>query len=140
MRAPVITVLSALLLAGCEPPEDIMKGGGGMTDEEELQEVRSALSEGRAFVCASGRLHHSAIEIIDERLNRVIPGDEIPVRTFDARSSIQVSFDPQTHLMICQSEMMTWVDETEYRRPVLWTAQPSADGFDIRVTVDMSQF
>ncbi len=130
-----------LLLAACGPQGDAMKGGGGdVTEEESTADLMTALQEGRPWVCADAGLQQTAVAMISERLNRVIPGDTMPTRVMSTSESVQVAFDGQTKRMVCRSELFTLNGEFRNTRNVVWTAQPSADGFDIRVGVDMSQF
>lgn len=133
-----------ILLAACDPQGeqgDVMKGGGGdVTEEESTADLMTALQEGRPWVCADAGLQQTAVAMISERLNRVIPGDTMPTRVMSTSESVQVAFDGQTKRMVCRSEMFTLNGEFQNTRNVVWTAQPSADGFDIRVGVDMSQF
>lgn len=133
-----------LLLAACDShggEGDVMQGGGGdVTEEQAAAELMTALQEGRPWVCADAGLQQTAVAMISERLNRVIPGDTMPTRVMSTSESVQVAFDAQTKRMVCRSEMLTLNGEFRNTRNVVWTAQPSADGFDIHVGVDMSQF
>lgn len=118
-----------------------MQGGGGdVTDEQAAESLKTDLQEGKPWVCADAGLQQTAVAMISERLNRVIPGDIMPTRVMSTSESVQVAFDAQTKRMVCRSEMFTMSGEFQNTRNVVWTAQPSADGFDIRVGVDMSQF
>lgn len=144
LRITSVVIGCGLLLAACDQQGgggDVMKGGGGdVTDEQAADELMAALQEGKPWVCADAGLQQTAVAIISERLNRVIPGDTMPTRVMSESKSLQVAFDAQTKQMVCRSEMFTMNGEHQSTRDVTWTAQPSADGFDIRVGVDMSQF
>lgn len=144
LRIRLALVGCGLLLAACDPQGregDVMKGGGGdVTDEEAQADLMNALQEGRPWVCADAGLQQTAVAMISERLNRVIPGDTMPTRVLSTSESVQVAFDPQTKRMVCRSEMFTMSGEHQSTRDVTWTAQPTADGFNISVGVDMSQF
>lgn len=118
-----------------------MKGGGGdVTDERAAAELMTALQEGKSWVCADAGLQQTAIEIISEKLNRIVVGDTMPTRVMSTSESLQVAFDAQTKRMVCRSEMFTMNGDFRNTRDVTWTAQPTADGFNISVSVDMSQF
>lgn len=144
LRISLALLGCGLLLAACDPQGgdgDVMKGGGGdVTDEEAKVDLMNALQEGRPWVCADAGLQQTAVAMISERLNRVIPGDTMPTRVMSTSDSLQVAFDAQTKQMVCRSEMFTMNGDFQSTRDVTWTAQPTADGFKISVGVDMSQF
>ncbi len=145
-RYPTICLVligCGLLLAACDPQGeqgDIMQGGGGdVTDERAAESLMTDLQEGKPWVCADAGLQQTAVAIISERLNRVIPGDTMPTRVMSTSKSFQVAFDAQTKRMVCRSEMFTMDGELQITRDVTWTAQPTADGLNINVGVDISQ-
>lgn len=144
LRITSVVIGCGLLLAACGPQGengDVMKGGGGdVTDEQAADELMAALQEGKPWVCADSGLQHTAVTIISERLNRVVAGDTMPTRVMSTSDSLQVAFDAQTKQMVCRSEMFTMNGDFQSTRDVTWTAQPTADGFNISVGVDMSQF
>ncbi|HYG25711.1 MAG TPA: hypothetical protein VD906_02280 [Caulobacteraceae bacterium] len=144
LNISLVVIGCSLLLAACDPQSqggDVMKGGGGdVTDEEAAAELMTALHEGRAWVCADSGLQQTAVDIISEKLNRMVAGDTMPTRVMSTSESVQVAFDAQTKRMVCRSEMFTMNGEYQNTRDVTWTAQPTADGFTINVGVDMSQF
>lgn len=144
LRVTSVLACCGLLLAACDPQGgdgDVMKGGGGdVTNEQAADELMTALQEGSPWVCADAGLQQTAVAMISERLNRVIPGDTMPTRVMSTSESVQVAFDTQTKRMVCRSELFTLSGEHQSTRDVTWTAQPTADGFNISVGVDMSQF
>lgn len=132
-----------LLLAACDQQGgdgDVMKGGGGdVTDEEAKADLINALQEGRPWVCADAGLQQTAVSIISEALDGVADGGDTPTRVMSTSESFQVAFDPQTKRMVCRSEMLTLDGGRQSTRDVTWTAQPTADGFNISVGVERTQ-
>jgi hypothetical protein len=142
---PAAAILAlCVALAACNPqdqPEgDIMKGGGGdVTEEEERASVVKALQDGKAWVCADAALQQTAVRTIGDKLDHLALNGP-PSRAMSGRNSVQIDFDPQTKLMTCESEMLTINGEFQNKQQVVWTAQPSADGYDVMVGVNMRQF
>lgn len=143
LASSIALIACGLLSSACDSQGgegDVMKGGrGDVPDEQAAADLMTALQEGKPWVCADAGLQQTAVAMISERLDRAIPGDTMPTRVMSTSESLQVAFDAQTKRMICHSEMFTMNGDVQSTQDVTWTAQPTADGFNINVSVDVSQ-